>query len=133
MLRGNRVKFLCMEKATIRALFGLIKAMEMDSRFVLLRELEDKVNSDKEIQALHQEVKAAQEAYETSLKESLPGSAQTQEKQKALFLIKKKLDELPLSQEYTKAFSEVRLVSMYIDDCLFSSFRDKRACGENNG
>ncbi|MCQ2798342.1 MAG: YlbF family regulator [Bacilli bacterium] len=114
-----------MEENLLRSLNELKAAIDGDFRVLAMLEAEKEMYQDETIVPLVQRKNAAEEDYELAIKIHGENSLEAKEKEKALYLAKKELDEHPSVKKYNDAFIVVRDIYMEIDDVIFSPFRKK--------
>lgn len=119
-----------MENDTRVALQNLKSALDLDSRTLSLAEVEKRLEDSDEVKSLSEKAKVALEDFAYAQSHFGNESELTKEKQRALYLAKKALDEHPLSMEYGRHYAAVRSLYSEIDALLIGPYRDKRVCLE---
>ena len=120
------------EKELSKDLEELREAIKQDPRIQKLDSLEKQLMADPLVISLSKAKEAAENRYQDRLGFEKPSSETCQRLQKELYLAKKALDENPLVQEYSAAFTTVRDLYMGIDDILFRDYRKKAVFEEAN-
>ncbi len=118
-----------MNERTYRALLALKETIQSDPRFAELRKAEKTLNEDQTAVKLSQEKDKLTEAYEDALFHYGENSEVTKEAWHNLYIKKKELDELPVSEAYRKAYAPLAGLYRELDLILFSPYREKSRCG----
>ena len=97
----------------------LKELINRDERLIKLDKLEKELNQNEEVIALSYQKDVAISDYSDALNHFGENAPQTKEAQRALFLVKEKLDNHPLVREYLKAYAEIRDLYFEVNDILF--------------
>lgn len=111
------------------ALRQLKQAIASDPRMVALSKAEMALESDLEARRLAEEKEKKTRSYEEARFTYGEESEQAKEAWHSLYLIKKELDELPVSESYRKAYAKMAALYREMDSLLFDPFRDETSCG----
>lgn len=118
-----------MNERTYASLLLLKEAMLSDPRYLKLKEAEEALSKDEKAVALSKEKDALTEAYEDARFHYGEESALAKEAWHNLYIKKKELDELPVSEAYRKAYASLSSLYRELDSLLFSPYREKTRCG----
>lgn len=112
-----------MEKALLLSLNELADALKGDERVLQMRGMEKRMLDDSEVLILIAKKDQAEREYEDALSYAGHDDEALAQKQKALYLAKKELDEHPKVKGYTEAYIEVKDLYKKIDEIIFLPFR----------
>lgn len=112
-----------MEKALLLSIEELAHALSADERVIKMKEKEKEMLEDEEVLTLIAKKDQAERDYEDALSYLGVDEEASAQKQKALYLAKKNLDEHPKVQEYTSAYIAVKELYKKVDEIIFSPFR----------
>ena len=118
-----------MNERTYRALLTLKDAIHNDPRFAKLKEAEAALNQDEQAIALSKEKDRLTDVYEDALFHYGESSERAKDAWHNLYIRKKELDELPVSEAYRKAYVPLAKIYRELDLVLFSPYREKTKCG----
>ena len=103
----------------------LKKEMDNDPRFLLLDELEQKINISDEVALLAYKKDRASDKYNDLLKIYKEDDEIVIRARKNLIKAKDELDAHPLVKSYLKAYNEVRLLLYEVNNILFKDYKGK--------
>lgn len=118
-----------MNEKTYRALLALKEAIQNDPRFVKLKEAETALSQNEQAVMLSKEKDRLTEVYEDALFHYGESSSLTKDAWHNLYIRKKELDELPVSENYRKAYAPLAQIYRELDLVLFAPYREKSKCG----
>lgn len=112
-----------MDNILLEKLLSLKKELENDSRVLLLEELEQKMNADKEVMLLAYKKDMASVEFDDALKHFGENSHEAKQALKKLHEAKYYLDSHPVVKEYNNAYKEVRLLYEHVSKELFGEYK----------
>lgn len=99
--------------------------MKSDPRFLLLKEMDEKLNNNEEVMKLSYQKEMAIVAYEDALNHYGKNSPELQKAQQNLAKCKLNLDNHALVKEYYLALQKVREMDRKVNQKLFDDFQMK--------
>lgn len=99
--------------------------MDKDPRFIRLNELNKKMNDDESVIRLAIKKDELNDKYNDLLRFYKDDDEVVVKARKELLQAKIELESHPLVKEYLKAYNEVKLLLLEVNDILFSDFKEK--------
>lgn len=114
-----------MNEVLLEAANSLKEAMDIDPRFLSLKEKEKAALSSLEVQELQKKMEECAKEYQETFSCYPKDSKEVLSSEKRLYEAKKSLDEHPLVKEYLASFRQVKNLTLEMDDILFGPFRKR--------
>lgn len=114
-----------MNNSLYEEVYKLRDQMKSDPRFLMLKEMDEKLNNDEEVMKLAYQKEMAIVEYEDALNHYGKNSAELKKAQQNLAKCKLNLDNHPLVKEYYLALQKVREMDRKVNEKLFDDFNMK--------